>query len=247
MTTGVFLDVDGTLIDIVYFHVIAWHRACRERGISVTAARVHQLIGMGGDQLVHAIVGTEMPELDEAHGRHMVPLEAECQVLPGARDLILELHRQDAHIAVSTSAGATAARTSLRRVVPDLSFIDTLVTRDDISATKPAPDMIAVALQWSGLQADNVIYVGDTNWDVEAAARCGIRTIGVKTGGWTEGELLNAGAIAVYDSVAHLLEELPSSPLGVMLGDGRRARGCREWWRKRTTRTCAALAAIASA
>jgi HAD superfamily hydrolase (TIGR01509 family) len=223
MTSGVFLDVDGTLIDNVYFHVIAWYRACRERGISVTAARLHKLIGMGGDQFVHALVGSEMPELDEAHSRHMEPFETEGQVLPGARDLILELHRQNAHIAVSTSGGATAARTSLRRVVPDLSYIDTLVTRDDISATKPAPDLIAAALQWSGLPAHDVMYIGDTNWDVEAAARCGIRTVGVRTGGWTENELLAAGAIAVYDSVAQLLAELPSSPLGLMLGNGRRA------------------------
>jgi phosphoglycolate phosphatase-like HAD superfamily hydrolase len=217
MTGGVFFDVDGTLIDNVYFHTIAWLRACRECGVSATAARLHKLNGMGGDQFVQALTGGDMPELDQAHDRHMEPFQTEGGVFAGAGELIIELHRQGAHIAVSTSGGAKAAEASLRRVLPDLSLVDTLVTRDDIQSTKPAPDLVAVALQRSGLAPDEVIYIGDTNWDVEAASRCEVRTVGVTSGGWTERELKDAGAIAVYDSVGDLLEQLAASPLGNLL------------------------------
>jgi len=217
VTAGVFFDVDGTLVDTAYFHTVAWLRACRELGVPATAARLHRLIGMGGDQFVRALTGGEMPGLDEAHSRHMQPFEAEAQPFAGASDLIRELHRQGAHVAVSTSGGRDAATKLLELVVPDLTVIDTLVTRDEIAATKPAPDLVAVALQRSGLDPDRVLYVGDTAWDVEAAARCGVGTIGVLTGGWAAAELLDAGAVAVYESVGELLEQLADSPVGALL------------------------------
>jgi len=220
MNAGVFFDVDGTLVDTNYFHAVAWLRACREFGVQTSAARLHRLVGMGGDQFVQALVGHEMPELDEAHDRHMQTFEGEARPFPGAGDLILELHRQDVHVAISTSGGADAAEGALRRIVPDISVIQTIATRDDIRATKPAPDLVAVALRRSGLPPDRVLYVGDTNWDVEAAARCDMATIGVLTGGWTEQELRDAGAVAVYASVGALLNELADSPVGALVRAG---------------------------
>ena len=217
MARGVFFDLDGTLIDTVFFHVIAWLRACRECGVEVDAARLHKLNGMGGDQLVNALVGEERPDLDAAHDRHMQEFEAETRAFPGAGALLTELHRRDAHIGVSTSGGRESALRALGLLLPDLSLFDTIVTREDTQATKPAPDLIAVALQRSDLDPDEAIYVGDTNWDVEAAARCGMRTIAVCTGGWTEQELMDAGAVAVYESVTYLVEHLDDSLLGGFL------------------------------
>lgn len=217
MTAGVFFDVDGTLVDTVYFHAVAWLRACRELDIDVTAARLHRLIGMGGDQLVHELTGGELPALDEAHSRHMQPFEAEARAFAGGGPLIRELRRQGAHVGVATSGGRQEAEQAVLRVVGDLAAVDTLVTRDDIKATKPAPDVIGVALRRSGLRPEDALYVGDTNWDVEAAARCGMGTVGVLTGGWTAGELEDAGAVAVYESVGALLEQLADSPIGALL------------------------------
>jgi phosphoglycolate phosphatase-like HAD superfamily hydrolase len=91
--------------------------------------------------------------------------------------------------------------------------IDTVVCTDDIAATKPAPDFVAVALQRSGVSAEDAVLIGDTRWDIEAAARCGVRTIGVRTGEHTELELMDARALAAFDSVGHLLLNLDDSPL----------------------------------
>ncbi len=121
--SAVFFDVDGTLIDNTYFHTIAWLRACRELEVDTTAAQLHRLVGMGGDQLTKTLVGREMPELDEAHGRHMKPFETEAPVLDGGADLIVELRRRGTRIGVATSASRDAAAAALRRVVPDMSVI----------------------------------------------------------------------------------------------------------------------------
>jgi HAD superfamily hydrolase (TIGR01509 family) len=210
---AVFFDVDGTLIDNAYFHVVAWSRACREFDIAVEGATLHSLLGMGGDQFTRALVGREMPELAESQGRHIAVFDDEVRSLRGGADLIHELHRRGIHIGVATSGGGDATSRNLRRVLPDVSVLDTIVTRDDIAASKPAPDLVAVALQRSGVPAEAALLVGDTRWDVEAASRCGVRTIGVCTGGRAEAELRDAGAVAVYASVGDLLTNLGSSPL----------------------------------
>jgi HAD superfamily hydrolase (TIGR01509 family) len=134
-------------------------------------------------------------------------------VFPRAAELIQELHRRGSHLAVATSGSASATHANLRRILSDLSIIDTVVTRDDIVATKPAPDLVAEALHRSGMSAEAAVLVGDTRWDVEAAARCGVRTIGVRSGGHTKLELMDAGALAVFDSVGDLLRHLDDSPL----------------------------------
>jgi HAD superfamily hydrolase (TIGR01509 family) len=211
---AVFFDVDGTLVDNAYFHVVAWSRACREFDIEVESATLHTLLGMGGDQFTRTLVGREMPDLAESQGRHVAVFDDEVRSLRGSADLIHELHRRGMHLGVATSGGSDATSRNLRRVLPDLSVIDTIVTRDDIAASKPAPELVAVALQRSGTAAEAAILVGDTPWDVEAASRCGVRTIGVCTGGRSEGELRDAGAVAVSASVGDLLVNLGSSPLG---------------------------------
>jgi HAD superfamily hydrolase (TIGR01509 family) len=213
MVEAVFFDVDGTLIDNTYFQVIAWSRACREFDLNVDMATLHRLFGMGADQFIPALLGHEMPELAEAQSRHIAAFVEEARPFQGAAELMQELHRRGLLLGIATSGSADATDANLRRILPDPSVFNTVVCRDDIAATKPAPDLIAVALQRSGASAADAILVGDTRWDVEAAARCGVRTIAVRTGGHTELELMDAGADVVFDSVGHLLLKLDDSPL----------------------------------
>jgi HAD superfamily hydrolase (TIGR01509 family) len=213
MVEAVFFDVDGTLIDNTYFQVIAWSRACRDFDLDVDMSELHRLFGMGADQFIPALLGHEMPGLAEAQSRHIAAFTAEARVFQGAAELMQELHRRGLLLGIATSGSASATDANLRRILPDLSIIDTVVCSDDIAATKPAPDLIAVALQRSAVSAEGAILIGDTRWDVEAAARCEVRTIGVRTGGHTELELTDAGALAVFDSVGHLLFNLDESPL----------------------------------
>ena len=211
--TLVIFDVDGTLVDNAYFNVVAWSRACHDFAIATDCATLHRLIGMGGDQVTAQLVGHELPELDAAQGRHMQEFVGEVRPLPGAGDLIRELHRRGLHVGVATSGAGETAMTYLRRILHDPSIVDTLVTRDDVAVSKPAPDLIAIALQRSGIAPDSTVMIGDTRWDVEAAARCGVRTIALRSGGRGDAELRDAGAIAVYDDVADLLINLESSAL----------------------------------
>jgi HAD superfamily hydrolase (TIGR01662 family) len=211
---GAFFDLDGTLIDNTAMHTLAWMRACHELGVQATGARLQRLLGMGGDQFVPALVGHDMPGLDEAHGRHMKELADDTRVFPGARELIVELHRRGIHVGVVTSASRSDAERFLSQVTGDMSLIDTLVTSEDVAATKPSPDLVQVALQRSGLEADECVMVGDTGWDGEAARRCGVAFIGVMTGSWTAADLEAHGAERVFESVEELLHNLEDSLLG---------------------------------
>ncbi len=213
MIEVVIFDVDGTLVDNTYFQVVAWARACRDFGLDVDMAKLHELFGMGADQFIPALVGHEMPGLADAQGRHMAAFTAEVRAFRGGAELMQALHGRGTQLAVATSGGSSAAETYLHRVLDDISMFSTIVSSDDIAATKPAPDLVAVTLQRLGVAPDAAVLVGDTRWDIEAAARCGVATIGVRTGGHTERELLDAGAIAVYDSVLQLLLNLDASPL----------------------------------
>lgn len=216
MIKGVIVDVDGTLVDNSWFHTIAWLRAARECGIAVHAAQLSRLIGMGDDQLPPALTGEERPDLVEAHERHMATFQKETRALPGAARFLTTMHGLGVQLCVATSSGADTARTSLSLVIDDLSLIDTLVTRDDVAATKPRPDLVAVALERSGLPVGETVMVGDTSWDAVAAARCGVTSIGLLTGGFAEAELREAGAAAVYPTLEDLLDGLEASPLAVI-------------------------------
>jgi HAD superfamily hydrolase (TIGR01509 family) len=213
MVRAAIFDVDGTLVDNTYLHIVAWSRACRDFDLAVDMATLHELFGMGADQFIPALVGHDVAGLAEAQSRHMAAFAAETRPFRGAGELMQELHRRGMHLAIATSGSATAAVANLHLILTDVSIVDTVVSSDDVGATKPSPDVVAVALERAGVAADAAVLVGDTRWDVEAAARCGVATIGVRTGGHTEQELIAAGAIAVYDSVSHLLLHLDTSPL----------------------------------
>jgi HAD superfamily hydrolase (TIGR01509 family) len=209
----VLLDVDGTLVDNSYLHTVAWWEACRDHGIPATMAVIHRLIGMGGDQLVPALVGRDLPELDAAHSRHYRERIQDVPVLPGAAELLGELHRRQVTTALATSSNPTDLHPLLAKI-PTSSLVDHVVTSEDVGASKPAPDLAEVALRVSGADPDCAVFIGDTGWDVEAAGRAGVPCVGLLSGGWSAAELREAGAVAVHDDCAALLASLEESYLG---------------------------------
>ncbi len=215
MAAAAILDIDGTLVDSNYQHAIAWHRAFREHGLTLPLWRLHRHIGIGGDQFVAAVAGTEFEQgcgdaVREAEARFFAELIDEVRPLDRARDLIRELKRRDHRVVLASSAKAPDAE----RFVDLLEVreaVDAWTTSADVDRSKPAPDLVATAVGRAG--GAPAVMVGDTTWDVEAAARAGLETICVLTGGFGAGELMGAGALAVYESPGALLESLDSTPL----------------------------------
>jgi HAD superfamily hydrolase (TIGR01509 family) len=210
------LDVDGTLIDSNYHHALAWYGAFRRHEIVLPMWRIHRAVGMGGDQLVPALAG---PELDEEQGDdiraardeiYRSGLMDEVAPLEGGHELIAELKDRGLQVVLASSS----PKDELERYLDLLDageLADAWTTKDDVDATKPAPDLILAALEKA--QTESAVLVGDTPWDVEAASKAGVETVCVITGGWSKQELREAGAIAVFESVDELHRHLEETPL----------------------------------
>jgi HAD superfamily hydrolase (TIGR01509 family) len=210
------LDVDGTLIDSNYHHALAWFRAFRRHDIVLPLWRIHRAVGMGGDQLVPALVG---PELDKEQGDEIRAardeiytggLIDEVSALEGAHELIAELKERGLQVVLASSS----PRDELERYLDLLDareLTDAWTTKDDVEATKPEPDLILAALEKA--QTESAVMVGDTPWDVEAASKAGVETLCVITGGWSKQELREAGAVAVFESVDELCQRLEETTL----------------------------------
>jgi HAD superfamily hydrolase (TIGR01549 family) len=209
------LDVDGTLVDTNYHHAIAWYRAFRRHGVKPPVWRIHRHIGMGGDKLVDAVAGHGV---EQDHGDDIRDAENELymemidEVAPfeGSRDLIEEL-KERGHAVVLASSAKQHEVDHYVDLLDARELADGWTTSADVEATKPEPDLVRAALDAAG--TDDAVMVGDTTWDAEAAARAGIETLAVLTGGFSEAELRDAGAIAVFDSVAELRSSLDGTPL----------------------------------
>jgi HAD superfamily hydrolase (TIGR01549 family) len=208
------LDVDGTLVDTNYHHALAWFRAFHEHGVTLPLWRIHRHVGMGGDQLVPALVPGVEPELHEAieetRGREYAPLLDEVQPFAEAHDLIADLKRRGLAVVLASSS----PQQELDRYLDLLDareLADAWTTKDDVDATKPEPDLVCAALEKAG--GGEAVMVGDTRWDIESAGRAGLQTICVITGGWSRQELADAGAAAVFESVAELRQKLDETPL----------------------------------
>lgn len=209
-------DVDGTLIDNNYQHALAWHRAFRESGYDVAAWRAHRAVGIGSEQFVAKLVDDSAEERsgDAIRARQSELFEemiSEVVPISGADDLIRELVDRGRRVVLASSGD----RKDIERFVELAGIEDCiheLVTSDEVDLAKPEPDVVEAALEKLG--GGPAVMVGDTPYDVEAAGRAEVPTIGVLSGGFSEDELREAGAAAVYASVAELLGELGSSPLG---------------------------------
>jgi HAD superfamily hydrolase (TIGR01509 family) len=207
-------DLDGTLVDSVYQHVLAWHEALQECGIELSVWRIHRRIGMSGGLFTRALLRETGRALDEALLARLQEKHAEAyrrrieqvRPLPGAKELLARLTEVGARWAIATSgrkasAGPTIALLGVPEGVP-------VVTRDLVPHAKPDPDLFIEAARQLGVAVEDAAVVGDSVWDMLAAQRARTLAIGVLSGGYGTGELERAGAYRVYEDPADLLAHL---------------------------------------
>lgn len=219
MIKAVLFDVDGTLIDSNDLHAAAWREAFLHFGVDLSHDVVRGQVGKGGDNLIPALLPPELvrdkqEEIDtyrsELFKRDYLP---RVVPFPGVRDLFERLRADGKTIVLASSAGAEEVRYHLG-IIGGEDLIAATTSKDDVKHSKPDPDIFAAALaKVSPLGADEVIVVGDTPYDMEAAAKCGIRTIGFRSGGFPEDGLREAGAAEIYDGPADLLARYDGSLL----------------------------------
>jgi HAD superfamily hydrolase (TIGR01509 family) len=210
------LDIDGTLVDTNYHHAVAWYRAFRQHGHVVPIWRIHRHIGMGGDQLVTALLS---PEVEEREGDDIRTAEKalylsfieEVEPLRGARALMEDLRDRGRRVVLASSAKANEVDHYLD-LLDARELADGWTSSADVENTKPEPDLVLAAMAKVG--DGPAIMVGDSTWDCEAAKRAGIESIAVLTGGFSEEELLEAGASRVFGSIDELRVELDDTPFG---------------------------------
>ncbi|MFL6145178.1 MAG: HAD family hydrolase [Labedaea sp.] len=213
MNTVIF-DVDGTLVDTNYHHAIAWFRAFQKHGVTVPVWRIHRAIGMGGDRLVGHVAGAGVErELGDAvrdeWKRCYEPMLEEVRGFAGARDLVAEAGSSGRRVALASSGQPDHVKHYLDLLdLHDLA--DDWTSAADVDDTKPAPDLLHTALGRLGGGA--AVLIGDSTWDCEAAANAGLSCVTLLTGGFSEAELRDAGAGAVYPDLNALRAALPALP-----------------------------------
>jgi HAD superfamily hydrolase (TIGR01549 family) len=209
------LDIDGTLVDTNYHHVIAWYRAFKRHDIVLPLWRIHRHIGMGGDQVVGALAGedVELKRGDDIRGAEKelyLELIEEVEPFEGAHGLIETLKKRGHPVVLASSAKAEEVDRYLD-LLDARQFADGWTTSADVEATKPHPDLVIAAVEKAG--GGKAVMVGDTPWDCESARGAGVPTVCVLTGGFSEDELRDAGAVAVFESITQLAERLDETPL----------------------------------
>jgi HAD superfamily hydrolase (TIGR01549 family) len=211
---AILFDLDGTLVDSVYQHVLAWRDALEIAGMPLAVWRIHRRIGMSGGLFVNALAREtghnlspeEVAGMQRAHAQAYLQYSSQVRPLPGARDLLAHLVQQQVPHAIATSGYREAASvsTEILGVGPDVPII----TRDQVARAKPDPDLFLAAAEALGIPIENTIVVGDSIWDLLAARRARALGIGLLSGGYGADELQNAGAYRVYEDPADLLAHL---------------------------------------
>jgi len=215
MCSVAIVDVDGTLVDTNYQHALAWYRAFRAHGVVLQVWKIHRHIGMGGDHMVAALAGDDV-ERDRGDAIRATEKEryqeliGEVEPMAGSRELVTALRRRGHSVVLASSAKAEEMEHYLE-LLDGTESIDGYTTSADVEATKPAPDLVEAALDKAG--GGDGVMVGDSVFDCEAATNAGLQTIAVLTGGFSEQELRDAGAIAVFRSVEELERRLDETPL----------------------------------
>ncbi|HET7295847.1 MAG TPA: HAD family hydrolase [Gemmatimonadales bacterium] len=215
-------DLDGTLVDSVYQHVLAWREALEGAGIELSVWRIHRRIGMSGGLFVNALfreTGRDLrPEqaaqIRRAHAEAYARLVQQVRPLPGARDLLAYLTKSGVPWAIGTSGRMESAKPAL-----DMLGIPAgvpIVTRDQVEYAKPDPDLFLAGAERLGVRIDESVVVGDSVWDLLAARRARALGVGLLSGGYGEDELARAGAYRVYQDPADMLKHLDE--VGVRIG-----------------------------
>ncbi len=214
-TTPAFLfDLDGTLIDSVYQHVLAWREALESAGITLSVWRIHRRIGMSGGLLVNALLREtgravtkeQAQELQKRHAAAYTKQLAQVKPLPGARELLQFLSHHQVPWAIATSGHIDFAEPGIEML--GVANQAPLITRNEVERAKPDPDLFLAAAARLGVEITNSIVVGDSIWDMLAAQRARALGVGLLSGGYGQEELERAGAYRVYQDPADLLNHV---------------------------------------
>jgi HAD superfamily hydrolase (TIGR01509 family) len=210
------LDIDGTLVDSNYHHTLAWFRAFAQHGFVLPLWRVHRAIGKGGDHMVADLVGGGAEEeqgnsIRSAEKALYLSLINEVRPFEDAHELIVDLKARGHPVVLASSAKPEEVDHYLT-LLDARELADAWTTSGDVRRTKPDPDLVTTALKKVG--GGNAVMIGDSVWDCIAAKQAGIPTFAVLTGGFSVGELEEAGAAVVFESIAELRQSLDDTPLG---------------------------------
>jgi HAD superfamily hydrolase (TIGR01509 family) len=217
MAAAVIFDVDGTLVDTNYLHVVCWWEAFRQHGHGVNMADIHGAIGMGSDKLLDHLLPDDRDrdaddEMRAAHTALYAPYWSRLRAFEGAADLLRACAGRGMKVVLASSASA-AELDALRAALDADDAITAVTSSSEAEQSKPAPDIVAIALERAEVEPAQAVFVGDSVWDVHACRKAGVRCVGVRTGGVCEQDLRDAGAIEVYEGTAELLREFDRSPL----------------------------------
>lgn len=219
MVQAAIFDVDGTLVDSVDLHALAWQEALAKFGHDVSFERVRHQIGKGGDQLIPVFLSQDEQrdhgkEMEEWRGRHFtstyLPLVRPFSAVP---DLLRRVKAAGLRVAIASSAKKKELEVLLK-IAGATDLYDVATSSEDVERSKPAADIFAVALEKLGLKGPETVAIGDTPYDAEAARKVAIPTVGLLCGGFAESELTRAGCRAVYPGPSTLFACFDASPLG---------------------------------
>jgi HAD superfamily hydrolase (TIGR01509 family) len=216
MYRGVILDIDGTLVDTNDAHAHAWKEALSNHGYNIPYERIRSLMGMGGDNLLSELL--HLPKDDERTryiGQERKDIFVtrflpQVQALPATREFVSRLLDAGIKVVIATSAEPDEASRLLQIANVD-DLVDEPTGLGEVKNSKPDPDAVQVALQKLNLAPNEAVMIGDTPYDIEAAKKAGVKTIVVRTGGFTDAQL--KGAVAIYNDLADLLAQFDGSPL----------------------------------
>ena len=221
---GVLFDVDGTLIDSSYLHTVAWWHAFNQAGHDVPMHRIHRLIGMGSEQLIDELLPADRDRdgddaIGAAHGALFSVHWPGLKPTRGAAELLRRCTDAGLVVVLASSSNVTEVA-AMREALGSDDLLTAVTTATDAEHSKPAPDIFAAALGAGNLRPEDAIVVGDARWDVESAWKLGLDAVCLTSGGISEAELREAGAVAVYADPQALLDDFENSPLGRLVPAG---------------------------
>jgi phosphoglycolate phosphatase-like HAD superfamily hydrolase len=217
----VLFDVDGTLTDTNYYlHTLAWRRAFLDHGHDVGSWRIHRLIGASSSTLMSECIGYADDGVKASWRSHFDELIPDVRPFPGARELVTVVSERGAKAVFATSSPSDLVEHHLRALELESDDLDAVTTDTDVEEAKPSPEVFRSALESVGAAPADGLVIGDTGWDLDAASAAGLPAIAVRSGGWTEPELLARGAVEVHDDVSVLLGSIEASALGDHLRSG---------------------------